>query len=362
MKRVFVSGCYDLLHAGHLEFFRSARALGDHLTVCFASDQVLTAHKNRRPAMPEGHKRALLEALEMVDEVVIGTDPELGLDFRTHFVERRPDILAVTEDDEFEQAKRALCRQVGAEYVVLPKAPPEFASISTTQICERIAAPSTVPLRVDFAGSWLDVPPLAQPGGFVVNCAITPGVSLHDWSYEREGGLGGSAAWALLNGQQAYDFEANVGAGWQDPAVIGETGLCVWRSSGRAELDFKRTGEMLAGRLALFWTGPREESTRQQRSWRHDRELRSLAEVSKQARQAVWLEDVDQLAEAVRQTYALQLAEGMTPLPIDGPLAVKYCGRGWGGYAVAIFASLADRDQRVGAGDESWRAIEPYCR
>jgi len=41
MKKVFISGCYDILHGGHIQFFKEARALGNHLTVCFASDQVL---------------------------------------------------------------------------------------------------------------------------------------------------------------------------------------------------------------------------------------------------------------------------------------------------------------------------------
>jgi cytidyltransferase-like protein len=35
----FVSGCYDVLHAGHLQFFRDAKALGDYLTVSFASSE-----------------------------------------------------------------------------------------------------------------------------------------------------------------------------------------------------------------------------------------------------------------------------------------------------------------------------------
>ena len=34
---VFVSGCYDILHAGHIQFLREARALGDELTVCLAA-------------------------------------------------------------------------------------------------------------------------------------------------------------------------------------------------------------------------------------------------------------------------------------------------------------------------------------
>ena len=38
-RRVFVSGCYDVLHGGHLEFFTQARALGDHLIVCVSGAQ-----------------------------------------------------------------------------------------------------------------------------------------------------------------------------------------------------------------------------------------------------------------------------------------------------------------------------------
>ncbi len=59
MKKVFVSGCYDILHAGHIQFFTEAKALGDHLTVCFASDKVLWAHKRRRSSIPEDHKKAV---------------------------------------------------------------------------------------------------------------------------------------------------------------------------------------------------------------------------------------------------------------------------------------------------------------
>ena len=44
-RKVFVSGCYDILHTGHVQFFQDAKALGDHLTVCFASDEVLMLAK-----------------------------------------------------------------------------------------------------------------------------------------------------------------------------------------------------------------------------------------------------------------------------------------------------------------------------
>ena len=90
MQTVFVSGCYDILHAGHLQFFSEARALGDRLVVSFASDAVLAAHKQRASSLPEDHKKALIESLRMVDEVVVGRGHELGLDFKDDFLRLRP--------------------------------------------------------------------------------------------------------------------------------------------------------------------------------------------------------------------------------------------------------------------------------
>lgn len=86
MKKIFVSGCYDILHAGHVQFFNDAKALGDHLTICFASDEVLWKHKKRPSSIPQEHKKVLIESLEMVDDVVIGNNMEIGLDFKDHCV------------------------------------------------------------------------------------------------------------------------------------------------------------------------------------------------------------------------------------------------------------------------------------
>lgn len=77
-KKVFVSGCYDILHAGHIEFFNQARALGTHLTVSFASKEVLFRHKQRAPSIPDEHKKVLIESLRMVDKVIIGTGLKKG--------------------------------------------------------------------------------------------------------------------------------------------------------------------------------------------------------------------------------------------------------------------------------------------
>src|SRR4051812_31615497 len=342
MKRVFVSGCYDIIHAGHLQFFREARALGDHLTVSFASAEVLWIHKERRSSLPDDHKGALLAALKMVDEVVVGDCREEGLDFREHFLRLRPAILAVTDDDKYGSLKRALCAEVGAEYVVLPKTPPRFSPISTTQIVRFIRAPETAPLRVDFAGGWLDVPRFAREGAYVVNCAISPTVSLRSWPYERNAGLGGSGAWALLNGRDGIGSELDLGVGWQDPAVIAETGLCVWRSGQRPSLEVKTSGGFLRGRMALFWTGAPHDTPGIVHG---KRDYDGIARAGALGRDAVWHNDLSGIAAAVQQSYAVQRGEGMDALAeVPGAIACKYCGGGFGGYALYLFAEPPHRD------------------
>ncbi len=359
MIKVFVSGCYDIVHAGHVQFFREARALGDHLTVCFASAEVLWKHKRRKSSLPDEHKRALIAALRTVDEVVVGEGLEEGIDFREHFLRIRPQILAVTEDDKYADLKRALCAEVGAKYVVLPKTPPEFKPISTTEIVRYIRAPQEAPLRVDFGGGWLDVPRFARAGAYVVNCAISPTVSLRDWPYERNAGLGGSGAWALLNGKDGVNSELDLGVGWQDPAVISETGLCVWRSGQRPDLEFKGDGAFLRGRMALYWTGASHDTPS---VVKNTRDLDAIARAGQAARDAAWASSLEGLAGAVRLSYAEQRAEGMEPLPepVAGvkPLAMKYCGGGFGGYALYLCASAIDRDRLCA--QPGFRAIEPY--
>ncbi len=359
MKKVFVSGCYDILHAGHLQFFEEARAVGDYLIVSFASAEVLWHHKRRRPSIPDEHKMALLKGLRMVDEVIISHGRKEGLDFEDDFLHIMPDFLIVTEDDQYAEAKRELCELTGARYVVLPKTPPKFAPVSTSSIVRWVQAPTEAPLRVDFAGGWLDVPRFAREDEFVVNCAVSPLVSLRVWPYHKRAGMGGSGAWALLNGRDGVDSELEIGVGWQDPAVIRETGLCVWRSGARPVLDFKRNGDFLSGRMAILWTGRSHDTPGVADQ---ERDYDRIALSGRQAREGVLAEDLSKLAEGVATFHATQLAEGMDPLPeVPGSLARKYCGGGHGGYALYLFPDEAARAAALEA-TPLLRPVEPFCR
>lgn len=73
---ITTNGCFDLLHAGHLEFLRQARALGDLLVVGLNSDRSVAGLKGPgRPLNPEADRAAMLLALRCVKYVLVFDDP-----------------------------------------------------------------------------------------------------------------------------------------------------------------------------------------------------------------------------------------------------------------------------------------------
>ena len=357
MKKVFVSGCYDILHAGHVEFFKQAKALGDHLIVSFASDDVLLKYKGRKSAMPEAHKRRLLESLSMVDEVVMGENLDDPIfDFKDVFEKCAPDILVSTADDTHVAEKKAFCKKYGAVFVQLPKSL-DLEPISTTDIRRRLNTPLEINPRVDFAGGWLDVPKFYRRGAYIVNCTIEPKVSLHDWQYKKGAGLGGSAAHSVLMGNNSVVTELDLGVGWQDPAVILETGLCVWRSGSRPVLEMKVNPDFLQGKMALLWTGT-DHNTPEVAHRRRD--YKKIAEAGRVAHDAVLGKNFKKLCRAVNMSYAAQLGEGMKKLPSHDESVRKYCGGGHGGYALYMFETKVARNKFLKLPDTL--LIEPYIK
>lgn len=76
-KRVVsTNGCFDLLHVGHVQFLRQARALGDLLVVGLNSDPSVRRLKGPgHPLVPENERATILLALRWVDRVLIFDDP-----------------------------------------------------------------------------------------------------------------------------------------------------------------------------------------------------------------------------------------------------------------------------------------------
>ena len=205
---------------------------------------------------------------------------------------------------------------------------------------------------MDFAGGWLDVPEHGTRwGGYVVNCAIEPMVSLTEFPYQTGSGLGTSAAWSMLNGRDALADELGKGVGWQDPAIIREGGCCVWMA-GKVPVLWEKVGvDWLRGKLGLYWTGKsRKAADMAGRARDYTRiRLASMLAVTAVAQRRVGL-----LKEAVQLSYHIQRDEGMDVLPPVRGAVGKYAGAGWGGYGVYVFESVEDRNK------SGLLCVEPY--
>ncbi len=359
MKTVFISGAFNLLHAGHIQFFKDARQLGNKLIVAIPDSETLWKLYRMKSAMTDQDKMAVLSSLDTIDKVIFCQGDKKGLEFENEISIYKPDILAVTTDDQYANAKKELCARLGIEYIMLEKTPPFSNQLSCTQIIQKIKAPNYVPLRVDFAGGWLDVPENKIDGAYIVNCAISPTVSMNEWLYRKGAGLGGSGGWSVLNGWDPVKSELGLGVGWQDPAVIAETGACVWLSGDYPKLDCKNTGDFLQGRMAVLDTCIEHNTPSLANVQRN---FEQIAQAGRVARIGVIAKDVFIVSEAVQMSYKLQLDEGMLPLPeIKDALGYKYCGGGHGGYALYLFADSEKRQNALDSNPHLY-PIEPYCR
>lgn len=122
MKKVITYGTYDLLHRGHVNLLRRAKALGDHLIVAISTDE-FNALKGKESYYTFEERRLVVEAIRYVDEVI----PEESWEQKVHDVQRHGvDVFVMGDDwDGHFDFLREHC-----EVVYLPRT----EGISTTQI------------------------------------------------------------------------------------------------------------------------------------------------------------------------------------------------------------------------------------
>jgi cytidyltransferase-like protein len=119
-KKVFVSGCYDLPHSGHVEFFRRAARYGD-LYVSIGSDKTIKELKSREAFFPEQERLFLVKSIKYVKNAYIAKGGGM-MDFMDVFNRVKPDIFVVNKDGDRPE-KRQLCRNLGIRYIVLKRTP-----------------------------------------------------------------------------------------------------------------------------------------------------------------------------------------------------------------------------------------------
>lgn len=124
MKRVITYGTFDLLHYGHINLLKRAKALGDYLVVCLSTDEFNWNEKQKKCYFTYEQRKALLESIRYVDLVI----PENNWEQKKSDVhEYHIDTFVIGDDWE---GKFDFLKAEGVEVIYLPRTP----EVSTTQI------------------------------------------------------------------------------------------------------------------------------------------------------------------------------------------------------------------------------------
>ena len=169
-KKVFVSGCYDLLHSGHVEFFRQAAAYGD-LYVGIGSDKTIEGYKHHKTIYSEQERLFMVKSIRYVKDAYINAGSGV-MDFVPTLDIVRPDILVVNEDGGNED-KHRVCEERGIEYVVLQRVPQQGLQARSSTDLKKTE--SQIPTRLDIAGTWIDQPYVScLSPGWAITISLEP--------------------------------------------------------------------------------------------------------------------------------------------------------------------------------------------
>ena len=176
-KKVFVSGCYDMLHSGHVAFFEEAAQYGD-LYVGIGSDKTIAELKARKTINTDAERLYMVKALKAVKDAWINSGSGL-LDFLDELHALSPDIYFVNSDGHTPD-KEKLCRELGIEYIVSKRVPHGNLPIRSTTAMRKECL---IPYRIDLAGGWLDQPYVSRHSdGAVITISIEPDYEFNDRS------------------------------------------------------------------------------------------------------------------------------------------------------------------------------------
>ncbi len=176
-KKVFVTGCFDMLHSGHVAFLKEAAQYGN-LFVCIGSDENVKNLKGRYPVTNQQERAYMLQALACVHQVHINSGWGI-MDFESELDKIKPAIFIVNEDGHA-PGKEELCQAKNIEYKVLQRIPHGNLPVRSTTA---LRTECRIPFRIDLAGGWLDQPMVSKhfPGS-VLTISIEPTLDFNDRS------------------------------------------------------------------------------------------------------------------------------------------------------------------------------------
>ncbi len=366
MKKVFVSGCYDLLHSGHVEFFRQAAQYGE-LYVGIGSDQTILHYKNHKTVYSEQERLFMVKSIKYVKDAYINAGRGI-LDFIPTLDIVKPDILVVNSDGGSD-SKRKVCEERGIEYIVLERDPHEgLEARSSTELKK---SPCLIPTRLDIAGTWIDQPYVSYHApGWALTISLEPSFEIRDkcglststrnvikriWPYQLPNMDPETLARLVFCFENHPEREDGIISGAQDAIGICVPGLCRHYYDNHFWPDKIETCEdevvlsWLENHLCMIPMEPRQKGCSVVDGMNITKtKVETLAKAADECWHAIMNTDLELFAKAYKDSFNAQVA--MFPAMIQGcvqeyidkysamddVLAWKMPGAGGGGYLACV--------------------------
>ena len=368
-KKVFVSGCYDLLHSGHVEFFRQAAEYGD-LYVGIGSDATILGYKHHKTVYSEQERLFMVKSIRYVKDAFINSGSGI-MDFIPEVDALKPDILVVNEDGDKEE-KRRFCAERGIEYVVLKRDP--HAGLAARSSTDLKKTESRIPTRLDLAGTWIDQPYVSQYApGWAITISLEPTFEIRErcglststrnvirriWPYQLPNMDPETLARLVFCFENHPEREDGIISGAQDAIGICMPGLCrhwydnhFWPERIETCQDERVLG-WLESHLIMIPMFPRRTGC----SVVEGKDItvakvKALAAAADRCWQAILKMDLPAFAAAYRDSFDAQVAlfpammqpgvQACIDRYSDAVLAWKMPGAGGGGYLACVVEDAA---------------------
>ena len=370
-KKVFVSGCYDLLHSGHVEFFRQAASYGD-LYVGIGSDKTILHYKNHKTVYSEQERLFMVKSIRYVKEAYINAGDGI-MDFVPTLDIVKPDILVVNSDGGNDD-KRRLCEERGIEYIVLERDPHEGLEARSSTSLKK--SPCQLPTRLDLAGTWIDQPYVScHHPGWAITISLEPSFEIRErcglststrnvikriWPYQLPNMDPETLARLVFCFENHPEREDGIISGAQDAIGICVPGLCrhyydnhFWPEKIETCED-ETVLEWLESHLCMIPMDPRRSGCSVVDGMDITRaKVQELAKAADDCWEAIMTMNLDAFASAYMASFNAQTA--MFPAMIQGcvqsyidkygklddVLAWKMPGAGGGGYLACVVKDSA---------------------
>lgn len=362
-KKVFVSGCFDMLHSGHVAFFKEAAKFGD-LYVGLGSDNTIKELKGRDTINSEQERLYMVKAIKSVKDAFINRGSGF-MDFDEDVQQLKPDYFVVNEDG-YSPAKEKFCKTLGIELKVLERIPDAgLPTRSTTAL--RSSDQCFLPYRIDLAGTWIDQPYVSEfYPGWAITLSLEPTIEYNErsgmatstrnaakkiWPVQLPIEKAGKLAEILFKYENTPGSKIISGA--QDAIGICMPGLVRhYYDNAYWPLKFEEIHDesvlsWLEAHIYMVFLWPRKKGLDLlKETYINSQNVKALADASIKAWEGIMEKNLEKFADAFLKSFEAQTT--MFPAMItdeiseiikrykDRALAWKLSGAGGGGYLVLI--------------------------